>query len=97
MVTYYCRQYSQAFGFIKGVGITRDAAGNDLYASGGWEVDFREKDPGAERYVCMSQGFGYGARRDMADRISLSGGIGILVDIDGNDVYEAIQASEEIA
>jgi len=84
---YYCREYSQAFGYIKGVGIIRDVSGNDLFASGGSDIDFREESPGAERYVCMSQGFGFGARRDMVDNISLSGGIGILVDIEGNDLY----------
>ncbi|MBU1626731.1 PQQ-binding-like beta-propeller repeat protein, partial [bacterium] len=86
----YCREYSQAFGFIKGVGIIRETSGNDFYASGGTDVDFRENAAGQERYVCMSQGFGFGARRDTFpanERYSLSGGCGILVDMAGNDVY----------
>jgi hypothetical protein len=70
--------FCQAFGFVKGFGVLYDADGNDLYFAGGKYTDeIRYFD----HYLSLSQGFGFGWRPDA------SGGIGILADEGGNDVY----------
>jgi hypothetical protein len=70
--------FSQAFGFVKGVGVLHDVAGNDVYTTGGKYTDeIRYFD----HYITLSQGFGFGWRPDA------SGGIGLMVDESGNDVY----------
>jgi len=83
---YYSPEYSQGFGFTFGSGVLRDRQGDDFYFVGGLDVDYRENKPGKERYVCMGQGFGFGARRDNEMWFS-GGGIGILTDGEGNDYY----------
>ncbi|MBN1592746.1 MAG: PQQ-like beta-propeller repeat protein [Candidatus Coatesbacteria bacterium] len=83
---YFSPQYAQGFGFTFGSGVLRDVEGNDFYFVGGVDVDFREQEPGQERYVCMGQGFGYGPRRDQ-ESWQGAGGIGILTDGGGNDYY----------
>jgi hypothetical protein len=70
--------YSQGFGFTKGCGALIDSSGNDNYFAGGKYKDIlRYKD----HYMSLSQGFAYGIRPIM------SGGIGFLVDLKGNDIY----------
>ena len=83
---YFSPQYAQGFGFTFGSGVLRDREGDDFYFVGGLDVDFREGEPGKERYVCMGQGFGYGPRRDQ-EGWQGAGGIGILTDGAGNDYY----------
>lgn len=76
--SYHGALFCQAFGFVKGFGLLYDAAGNDLYFAGGKYTDeIRYFD----HYLSLSQGFGFGWRPDA------SGGIGILTDEGGNDVY----------
>jgi hypothetical protein len=70
--------YAQGFGFISGFGALIDSAGNDNYFAGGKYKDvLRYKD----HYVSESQGFAIGVRPIM------SGGIGLLYDLSGNDLY----------
>jgi hypothetical protein len=70
--------YAQGFGFVSGMGALIDSSGNDSYFAGGRYKDIlRYKD----HYISLSQGFAYGLRPIM------SGGIGILFDLSGNDVY----------
>jgi hypothetical protein len=70
--------YAQGFGFVSGMGALIDSSGNDSYFAGGRYKDvLRYKD----HYISLSQGFAYGLRPIM------SGGIGILFDLSGNDVY----------
>ncbi len=83
---YFSPEYAQGFGFTFGSGVLRDREGDDFYFVGGVDVDFREPNPGQERYVCMGQGFGFGPRRDQ-EYWQGAGGIGILTDGAGNDYY----------
>ncbi len=70
--------YAQGFGFISGFGALIDSAGCDNYFAGGKYKDIlRYKD----HYISLSQGFAYGIRPEM------SGGIGLLYDLSGNDLY----------
>lgn len=76
--SYHAAVFSQAFGFVMGFGAIRDHLGNDRYFAGGKYTDeIRYFD----HYISLSQGFGFGWRPDA------SGGIGLLVDDAGNDVY----------
>ena len=70
--------FAQGFGFVSGLGALIDSSGNDNYLAGSRYKDIlRYKD----HYISLSQGFGYGLRPMM------SGGIGMLFDLAGNDVY----------
>lgn len=75
---YHAAMSAQGFGFVKGAGILADRSGNDTYFAGGKYQDvLRYKD----HYLSLSQGFAYGYRP------TLSGGIGLLFDGQGNDLY----------
>jgi hypothetical protein len=72
--------FAQGFGFVSGLGALIDSCGNDNYFAGGRYKDIlRYKD----HYISLSQGFAYGLRPMM------SGGIGMLYDLSGNDVYNS--------
>jgi hypothetical protein len=77
--------YGQALGFFNGSGTLFDMGGNDYYLLGGSIPDFR--DP-VRATVSMGQGFGKGVRPDK-NLNGVSGGMGILIDRDGDDVYVA--------
>ncbi|QPJ61735.1 MAG: PDZ domain-containing protein [Candidatus Nitronauta litoralis] len=77
--------YAQGFGFVKGFGALLDRAGNDHYFAGGRVKDFRQPDKATQS---MAQGFGLGLR-PWESVAGASGGIGILSDAGGNDVYAA--------
>ncbi len=70
--------FAQGFGFVSGFGALIDSCGNDNYFAGGKYKDIlRYKD----HYISLSQGFAFGIRPMM------SGGIGLLYDLSGNDLY----------
>jgi hypothetical protein len=81
----------QGFGGVGGVGALADRAGNDVY--------FAEPDPersGRPSYhsegkvsVSNAQGCAMGRRGDGADGHSWSGGLGLLLDVEGDDSYLA--------
>lgn len=75
---YIANSYSQGFGMTEGAGAIIDFKGNDSYL-----IDARSLDIGRyeDHYVSMSQGFGLGLRPYYA------GGIGIIVEGEGNDFY----------
>jgi len=76
--SYEAALFSQAFGFVGGVGALLEHDGNDVYRAGGKYTDeIRYFD----HYISLSQGFGFGWRPDA------SGGVGLLCDLAGNDVY----------
>ncbi len=77
---YQAAFYAQAFGFTKGAGLLIDRHGNDNYLAGDKYSDVLRYD---NHYLSLSQGFGYGMRPFM------SGGIGALIDLGGNDTYKA--------
>ncbi len=68
----------EGFGGIKGFGILYDEAGDDVYRAGG---RYLHKPLLPDQYRSFAQGFGMGWRPWS------SGGIGILIDRDGNDKY----------
>lgn len=70
----------QGFAGWMGFGLLLDRAGADRYFAGGRELD-HERNP--DRYLSLSQGFSIG------NRPFAGGGIGALVDLEGNDVYDA--------
>ncbi|HRF59315.1 MAG TPA: hypothetical protein PLH94_05300 [Fimbriimonadaceae bacterium] len=73
-------------GQTSGCGMLLDRAGDDVYVANDTVLDFaspQSKDHNAN----MSQGAGNGRRADYLDGHSLSGGIGILYDQGGADMY----------
>jgi PDZ domain len=82
---YLCAEEGQALGLFKGVGMLIDEKGDDYYQLGGLEPDFR--DPGKST-VSMGQGFGLGIRPE-EEKYGVSGGMGILIDKEGDDIYNA--------
>ncbi len=80
---YIAAQFAQGFGFVKGFGAIIENDGADHYFAGGVYPDFRDPD---KSYVSLSQGFGFGARPGEFF-VGTSGGIGLLADSSGNDVY----------
>jgi len=77
---YSASLFAQGFGYVAGFGALVDSAGNDSYFAGGKYKDVLRYE---DHYISLSQGFAIGSRPD------LSGGIGILCDGDGNDVYNS--------
>lgn len=85
---YDAQLYAQGFGCVKGVGALIDHGGNDRYRVGHTYLVAQQ---GQERMLACAQGFGFGLR-DFA-----SGGVGILADADGADVYVADMLSQGAA
>ena len=75
--------FVQGMGYIKGLGVIIESAGNDTYFAGGLLEDFRA--PG-KSYLSLSQGFGYGMR-PWESLVGASGGIGVIAEAEGNDTY----------
>lgn len=75
---YAVTEFGQGFGGTLACGILADYSGNDQYYSGG---KYLHAPLAPLDYRSLSQGCGYGFRPDFA------GGIGILFDNFGNDVY----------
>jgi hypothetical protein len=82
---YLCSFGGQGLGLFGGAGILIDETGNDFYQLGGLEPDFR--DP-TKATVSMGQGFGEGVRPE-EDKNGVPGGIGMLIDNEGDDTYIA--------
>jgi hypothetical protein len=80
--------YSQGTGGPGGVAVLVDSGGNDRYTLGN-EPLVRPSPQLPDRNTSMGQGAGYGMRGDFFDGRSLAGGIGLLLDLAGNDRYEA--------
>ncbi len=83
---YFCFQRGQGFGGVKGFGLLLDATGGDTYTAHPKPLDFPSPQS-AEHNVSLAQGSGYGRRADYSDGRSLAGGIGVLIDIQGDDRY----------
>ncbi len=89
--TYRIQSDGQGFGGAGGVGVLADRSGNDTYEA--------VRDPavtGRPSYhsqlkvaVSNAQGVGLGRRGDGGDGHSWAGGLGMLIDIEGDDVYRA--------
>lgn len=86
---------AQGFGYARGAGLAYDVAGGDAWLMnvgdpeiGGDPLYFSPQRPGRAN-TSLGQGFGFGRRADFTDRAFFSGGLGILVDAEGADRYEA--------
>ena len=75
--------YSQAFGYAKGFGALIERSGNDSYRAGWKYEDSRYPN---RAHIAMSQGFGFGMR-PWSTGIGTDGGLGILTDKAGDDLY----------
>jgi hypothetical protein len=80
--------YSQASGGPGGVAVLVDTGGDDRYTLNNDPL-VRPSAQLPDRNTSMGQGAGYGVRGDLFDGRSTSGGIGMLLDLAGNDRYEA--------
>jgi hypothetical protein len=80
--------YSQGTGGPGGVAVLVDAGGNDHYALTNTPL-VRPSPQLPDRNTSMGQGAGYGMRGVFFDGRSTAGGIGMLLDLAGNDRYEA--------
>jgi len=80
--------YSQATGGPQGVAVLVDTGGNDRYTLSRQPL-VRPSPQLPDRNTSMGQGAGYGIRGVFFDGRSTSGGIGMLLDLAGDDRYEA--------
>ena len=80
--------YSQATGGPRGVAVLVDTGGNDRYTLTSLPL-VRPSPQLPDRNTSMGQGAGYGMRGLFFDGRSTAGGIGLLLDLAGNDRYEA--------
>ena len=81
----------QGFGGPGGIGILGDRSGNDRYyseplASKAGRADYHSKNQIA---VSNAQGVGSGRRGDISDGHNWAGGLGAIIDVDGDDHYIA--------
>lgn len=76
----------QGHGAPMGFGGVIDRGGDDVYVAENTVLDFPSPQS-AQANASLSQGAGVGRRADYLDGHSLSGGIGVLYDLDGNDSY----------
>ncbi len=76
---YHAAMWAQGFGGPLGLGLLDDVDGDDHYYAGGLYLDSYDETPGYEGW---SQGIGAGLRQ-----VS-NGGIGVILDGGGDDVYE---------
>ena len=84
---YACFYEAQGFGAVKGFGLLLDALGDETYTAHPTPIEFPSPQT-AERNVSMAQGAGYGRRADYSDGRSWAGGVGMLIDLQGDDVRE---------
>lgn len=81
----------QGFGGPGGIGILADRSGNDSYyaepdAAKSGHGDYHS---GYQVSTSFAQGVGVGRRGDGSDGHAWAGGLGALLDVDGNDMYQA--------
>jgi len=75
---YSCSLYGQGFGHLAGLGLLQDNGGDDQFLMRPRYVDIIRYN---DHHLTLGQGFGFGLRPH------LSGGIGFLLDLGGNDLY----------
>jgi hypothetical protein len=80
--------YAQGYGFSRGCGLLLDADGDDRYIADDTELT-HVGDETPKHNESDAQGFGAGRRGDHTDGHNMSGGLGILSDLAGNDTYSA--------
>lgn len=84
---------AQGFAYTRAYGLLYDSQGDDEYISllgdeelGGMMLYLNPQNSGKSN-TSMTQGFGFGRRADFTDGIFMSGGVGILRDVEGDDSY----------
>lgn len=82
---YLSELYSQGFGYVRGFGAIVEEDGNDAYRAGWKHPDSRVPH---RAHLSLSQGFGYGMR-PWSTGVGADGGIGVLTDRAGDDLYAA--------
>ncbi len=85
---YHTVYYAQGYGFSKGLGLLYDLEGDDRYIADDTELT-HVGDETPKHNESDAQGFGGGRRGDHTDGHNMSGGLGILSDLAGNDTYSA--------
>ncbi len=83
---YRAFQYSQGFGYTRGFGLLLDGEGSDHYVADDQDIRYPSAQS-AQHNFSFSQGFGMGYRA--GDGHSLGGGVGMLLDGEGDDHYSA--------
>jgi len=84
--SYYSISKAQGFGWVGGVGILADVRGNDVHRLED-SVLYFPSPQSPKHNTSLGQGMGFGERRDFLNGVSLGGGLGILLDISGDDKY----------
>ncbi|MBW2263110.1 MAG: hypothetical protein JRG91_14150 [Deltaproteobacteria bacterium] len=88
---YSAYHVSQGFAYVGAVGILHDEDGPDSYICNQDDVLYPSAQHSGSN-ATLGQGFGFGRRADIAyggDGVFMSGGLGILRDLAGDDTYEA--------
>jgi hypothetical protein len=86
--TYNTVYYAQGYGFSLGLGLLADVSGNDRYIADDTNLN-HVGDETPKHNESDAQGFGAGRRGDHTDGHNMSGGLGILHDMAGDDEYFA--------
>lgn len=86
--SYQCALQAQGFGGPRGFGALIDGTGNDRYVADDTKIDNPSPQTAAHN-TSLAQGCGFGRRAHPGDGHSLAGGIGLLVDGQGDDQYQA--------
>lgn len=90
--SYSVHQEGIGYGAFGGIGVCADREGDDMYyaeaiaENTGLEGDYHS---GEKILGNMAMGAGWGLRADMDDGHNYGGGIGMLIDLEGNDEYSA--------
>jgi len=79
-------QGCQGFGFVKGCGLLIDKEGNDTYIARDDTIIYPSAQS-PEHNASLAQGVGFGVRADFTDGHSMAGGLGMLIDGNGDDKY----------
>jgi len=93
--SYETYHQSQGFAYAGGVGLLYDRSGSDSYLADPGDPD-QGGDPlyytpqlSGKGNSSFTQGAGLGRRADTTDKIYMSGGLGVIRDLEGNDTYQA--------
>ncbi len=83
---YRCFTQAQGFGGVRGCGILVDRAGDDLYLADDETIRYPSPQDPAHN-TSLAQGCAFGRRDHPGAGNSLAGGVGLLIDGQGNDRY----------
>lgn len=84
--TYHSFFGSQGFGFTQGIGLLQDKDGDDVYDADDKDI-INPSAQSAQHNASFCQGAGFGSRAELDNGHSMSGGVGVLQDMKGNDRY----------